>query len=185
MAFDYNEIDEILKADPLGELSRKERRMSLLISTMALGISQVGLVPTKIVGFGVEFSIIDRPAILWLLTATVLYFMVTFLSYAIPDFLAWRVRYNKFQYELDQERRAMEDKYGPGYEEHSREAAELPKSYEVYSQSKAQFKTMTLIKIVLDLVVPVLVIMAAIGTRKGVGSHFSPSIWQMLDRFPA
>jgi hypothetical protein len=162
MDFDYNRIDEILKDDPLGELARKERTMLLLISVVAIGISKAGLVPTKIVGFGVEFSNIDRSAILWLLVATVLYFMVTFLAHALPDFLSWQVRYNRFWAELANERSRLEEKYGPGYEEMSSESQGPSQLWERYSKSRARFKTVTLLKISLDLAVPVLVGFGAI-----------------------
>lgn len=160
------DLDEILKVDPFGELSRKERKMLLLMSVIAIAVSKAGLVPTKIVGFGIEFSQIDSPAILWLLVAAVLYFLVTFLAYALPDFLIWQVRYNKFWYTLAKEHEENREKYGPGYDEDYSErpspSEDFVKMWGNYSQARARFKKLALTKITLDLAVPVLVGIVAI-----------------------
>lgn len=155
-----DDLDKILKADPFGQLSRKERKLLLLMSVIAIAVSKAGLVPTKIVGFGIEFSNIDRSAILWLLVVGVLYSLITFLAYALSDFFSWQVRYNEVWFELASKQAMDEDKYGPGKDD--QEAPEPYEFWKRYSNSKVRFKRATWVKITLELGVPVLVGLAAI-----------------------
>ena len=165
MSDEKEKLEEILKADPLSELSRKERKTLLLVSMIAIAISKAGLAPTKIVGFGIELSNIDRRAILWLIFLTVLYFWVAFLYNALPDFYSWRVRYTKFWYDSAKEYAKMEEKYGPGFDEPTGPqpvpSAEYTKVWERYRQSQVKFKNVVLTKIALDMAIPTVVGIAA------------------------
>jgi hypothetical protein len=149
----YGEIHKILKSDPLGELSRKERTMLLLISIITIAISRAGLVPTKIVGFGIEFANIDRSAILWLLAASVLYFFVTFLSHAVPDFVSWQTRYKKYSWELA---------HGPDLEDPDFASDTDKERWTEYHRAEDRFEKVTFFRIGLDFVVPIVVGVTAI-----------------------
>ena len=80
----------ILLQDPLTEVTRRERRMLLAASLLALTVVHAGIVPEKISAIGVEFSKVDQRYILLLLGLVILYFMVGFFTYALSDFFAWR-----------------------------------------------------------------------------------------------
>ena len=62
MSLDSEQMDEIIKTDPFGELSWKERKWLLLMGIVSISIA----------------------AIFWLLVASVLYFLVIF---ALPGIL--------------------------------------------------------------------------------------------------
>jgi len=84
---------EILLKDPLSEITRKERRSLLGVSAIGIAMVKTGLVPTKIPAFGIEFSQTNKLSFFIVLAAIVFYFLLAFLVYAIPDFLAWRMKY--------------------------------------------------------------------------------------------
>jgi hypothetical protein len=167
MAVDKENLEDILKTEPLSELSRKERKMLLLMSVIAIAVSKAGLAPTKIVGFGIEFSNINRTAILALLFGAVLYFWVTFIYCALPDFYSWRLRYNKYRYDCENEHARLEEEYGPDYDVPAGPQPEpsvaFKKGWERYKQSHTRFKQVVLTKLTLDMAIPILV---------GIGAMF-------------
>lgn len=155
-----DELQELLRTDPFGELSRKDRTMLLLISIVTIAISRAGLVPTKIVGFGIEFANIDRSAILWLLAASVLYFLITFLSHALPEFTSWTVRYRWHWWRLaNAEEPTYEEAENYPYGKHASE--DFKQLWKRYDRAQWNFMRVTLIRIGLDLGVPVVVGCAA------------------------
>jgi len=79
---------EILLKDPLSEITRKERRSLLGVSAIGIAMVKIGLVPSKIPAFGIEFSQTNKLSFFIVLAAIVCYFLLAFLVYAIPDFLA-------------------------------------------------------------------------------------------------
>ena len=100
--------------DPLSDVARRERRNLLASSTIALLIVHVGLIPERISAFGIELSAPAQSALLLMLVAVVIYFMVAFVIYGFADFLVWRHKYhdylenreNKFQnWTMDDQRR--------------------------------------------------------------------------------
>lgn len=149
-------LQDILKSDPFGELSRKDRTMLLLISIVTIAISRAGLVPTKIVGFGIEFANIDRSAILWLLAASVLYFMITFLSHALPEFTSWTARYRWYSWRMaNAEEPTYEEAKDYPYSKHANE--DFKQLWKRYRRAQWSFMKVTLIKIGLDLSAPIVV----------------------------
>jgi hypothetical protein len=82
---------EMRLGDPLAEVTRKERRSLLIASAVAITIVKTGLVPTKISALGVEFSQADKAALLKVLAAVVIYFLVAFVVYAAADIMRVRV----------------------------------------------------------------------------------------------
>ena len=83
-------------ADPLSPLSRAERRNLLLASFVGCLISKVGLVPTKIAALGVDLSAPQQAAFTLTAAAVVVYFLLAFVSYSVPDFLIWRKAYQDY-----------------------------------------------------------------------------------------
>lgn len=80
--------------DPLRANTRKERRLLLVLSFIAIAIGQSGLIPTKIGALGIEVERTDQRALLLLLTVVVAYSLVTFIIYAASDFVRLRGAYN-------------------------------------------------------------------------------------------
>lgn len=77
--------------DPLTEVTRRERRLLLAVSTVCFAMSKAGLVPTKISALGIDFSQSDQKAIFYILAAILVYLLVTFIAYAAADFIQWRI----------------------------------------------------------------------------------------------
>jgi hypothetical protein len=76
--------------DPLSEVTRKERKALLAVSTVAIVIATTGLIPTKISALGIEFGNADQAILLFVFQWIVGFFICAFLTYAIFDFVAWR-----------------------------------------------------------------------------------------------
>jgi len=79
----------ILNEDPLSQLARQERRRLLLLSAVAVTVVSTGLLPKNIAALGIEFSATDRQALLYVLAAIVIYYLLAFSLYAATDLLKW------------------------------------------------------------------------------------------------
>jgi hypothetical protein len=88
MADDFPE--ELRLRDPLNEVTRKERRFLLGLSLISILVAKTGLMPTKISALGIECTRADQNTILWVMILLVLYTLVAFVIYGIPDFMLWR-----------------------------------------------------------------------------------------------
>ncbi len=86
---------EISLKDMLSDVTRKERRMLLGISVLSIFVARTGLVPTKISVLGLELAKTDQQTFLWAMAFVVSYFIAAFFLYGLPDFIAWRMSYNK------------------------------------------------------------------------------------------
>lgn len=75
--------------DPLSEVTRKERRLLLGMSTIGIAIVRTGLLPTKISALGIEFGAADQRSLLNILAVITAYFLVAFVVYAASDWVAW------------------------------------------------------------------------------------------------
>ena len=82
-----------LLADPMNEATRKGRRALLGLSVVALIVVEAGILPAKIESIGIQFSVGDKPALLRILAATLIYFLIAFAVYAASDFIAWKRSY--------------------------------------------------------------------------------------------
>jgi len=87
-------VEESIK-DPLSEITRKERKFLLGISLLGFAVSHAGIVPSKILALGVDFSAEDRQALMRVLILIVVYFIAAFITYASSDFISWRIRFYK------------------------------------------------------------------------------------------
>lgn len=76
--------------EPLNETTRKARRNLLAVSVLVIVTAKVGLVPTKISAFGVEFSSSNLEALMTLLALAIAYFIVTFVVYIILELQVWQ-----------------------------------------------------------------------------------------------
>ena len=96
---------EILLRDPLSEVTRKERRILLGACAIAFTIARTGLVPSRISALGVDFTAGDQKSLLSIMALVITYFLAAFLTYAISDFVVWRVTFHSAVRELDKSRK--------------------------------------------------------------------------------
>ena len=75
--------------DPLSDVTRKERRLLLAVSILAIGIVKTGLLPEKVSALGIEFSHADQKSLLGIFTIIIGYFLAAFVVYAAADWVAW------------------------------------------------------------------------------------------------
>jgi hypothetical protein len=83
----------VILADPLSEVTRKERLYLLGVSTIAVVIKLTGLVPTEISALGIKFEKANQETLLFYLGLVVLYFLGAFVLYGTSDLLAWLEKY--------------------------------------------------------------------------------------------
>ena len=77
--------------EPLNETSRKARRNLMAASVIGVIISKVGLIPSKIAAFGVQFDSANQQALMYLLAASVTYFAICFAVYVYSELTAWKI----------------------------------------------------------------------------------------------
>lgn len=135
--------------------------MLLFARIVTIAISRAGLVPSKIVGFGIEFANIDRSAILWLLASSVVYFVITFLSHALPEFISWMIRYRKYWW-VEANVEEDPDESWENYPYSKNATDDFKKIWHSYEDAQSNFKRISLIKIWLDLGIPIIVGLAAV-----------------------
>jgi hypothetical protein len=76
--------------DPLQEITRKERKALLWVSTLGIIIAHTGLVPTQITALGLVFTAKKQTAWYVILSLINLYFLISFSLYCAVDYVAWR-----------------------------------------------------------------------------------------------
>lgn len=79
--------------DPLGEITRKERRNLLIAGTVGVLVAKAGLVPSKISALGIDLSAPAQDAFVMLVGLVIVYFLCAFIIYGVSDFFAWRKKY--------------------------------------------------------------------------------------------
>jgi len=77
--------------DPLTEVTRKERKLLLSLSLLVLLIIEVGLFPTKIAAFGVEFKAENIESLFGLIGLVIIYLSIVFFIYSTIDVRKWRI----------------------------------------------------------------------------------------------
>jgi len=88
-------LAEVL-ADPLSDITRKERRNLLLASTAGAIVATMGLVPTKFSTLGIDFSPPAQNSFVILVALVIAYFVAAFLLYGVADFFVWRIKYQDY-----------------------------------------------------------------------------------------
>ena len=79
-----------LYADPLSDLTRKQRTYLLATSILSVALVKTGITPTRISALGVEFQRTNQDAFLVILALVLAYFIAAFALYAVTDFAAWK-----------------------------------------------------------------------------------------------
>jgi hypothetical protein len=116
---------DVLLGDPLAEVTRKERRILLGVSILAVAIVKTGLVPTKIEALGVEFEKTNQQALLSILAFVTLYFLAAFVIYAAADFLSWRRALRRARIESITDRLKQEREPEASSDAYRRERSEI------------------------------------------------------------
>lgn len=80
-----------MNIDPLSEVTRKERKLLLLTSTVAYAVAKIGLFPTKIQALGIEFNPSNLKAIPLTLIIVLFYFLCAFAVYSVSDVISWLI----------------------------------------------------------------------------------------------
>jgi len=101
---------KLFLADPLKELTRKERRTLLLMGSLGIVIAHTGLVPTQITALGIQFQTSQRTALYVIFALAVLYFLCAFMLYCTLDFVEWKrdARADRFSQEVEHLKAASE-----------------------------------------------------------------------------
>jgi hypothetical protein len=84
---------DLALSDPLRAETRKARLYLLGVSMVGIAIAVTGLVPKEITTLGITFEQSDRQSLLSILALVTLYFLVTFVTYGISDYLYWQQAY--------------------------------------------------------------------------------------------
>ena len=106
--------------DALSDVTRKQRRFLLSMSLIGFTIAKTGMVPSKIPSLGIEFLGDDQENLLFIVAIIVFYFLISFIIYAVSDYLSWK---------LEIKSRALE-KVVSDYEEVSHSGGAAPGSEE-------------------------------------------------------
>jgi hypothetical protein len=85
-----NHFSERLR-EPLNETTRKVRRNLMAASVIGVVLTKVGLIPTKVSAFGVEFSSSNQNALMLLLASAIGYFAISFVVYVYSELTAWQL----------------------------------------------------------------------------------------------
>lgn len=82
--------------DPLSSISRIERRNLIISSVVGFLVSKAGIVPQEISALGIKLSLPAQEMFIYLVCATIIYFLVAFLVYGVSDFFIWRKKYQDY-----------------------------------------------------------------------------------------
>lgn len=83
---------EIL-TDPLCDVARKERRILLTVSIVAIFIAKTGVNPQEIAALWIKLGPVKPNAFLVVMAFVVLYHILAFFIYGLTDFFVWRAKY--------------------------------------------------------------------------------------------
>ncbi|HCG5966289.1 TPA: hypothetical protein NJ473_004385 [Vibrio parahaemolyticus] len=75
--------------EPLNETTRKVRRNLLAASLVGLVTTKVGHIPTQITAFGIAFSTSNLEALMLLITAITVFYLVSFSIYIASELQGW------------------------------------------------------------------------------------------------
>lgn len=101
--------------DPIGETARKQRKNLVGISLVGIIVVKIGILPSKITTFGVQFTETDQKTILLIFLLTISYFIIGFVIYIMPYLVNFRNQYIEriiflMQYKESEERNELKDK---------------------------------------------------------------------------
>jgi hypothetical protein len=136
----------------LSDETRKDKKILLLVSTIAIAIGVSGIVPAKITALGLEFSFRDRVGLLWVIAGVVSYFAIAFILHAREDYTIWKEAHS-------QEVEALETVIKSGEGNLSSKRAQLVRSRDIEKWTRLK-----VVYFLFELVVPLVVAMFAILT---------------------
>lgn len=151
--------------DPLSEISRKERRMLLGLSMVAILLTYGGALPERITTLGVELSSGNQRVFLLILAIGIFYFLAAFFLYAVSDFIVWRKKIAEER--IAQAKEILDDLVFGGQPRDQYEAELLSErnkalaEYEVWARLT---KPMSFTRAFFELVLPMLVGLCALVT---------------------
>jgi len=133
--------------EPLNETTRRARRNLLAASVIGVIIAKVGLVPSKISAFGIDFTEANQQSLISLLALVIAYFGVTFVVYLYSELIAWQLVFRS------EELKRLK-------EESERKRSDLSSDAELYFHDKARFtyfqaRPTFFLRIFVELIVPV------------------------------
>jgi hypothetical protein len=155
----------VLAKDPLSEVTRRERKTFLGVSILASAVIKANLIPTKIAAFGIESDKVKPEALVILLTAAVVYFLLVFIAYAVSDFLSWRIAILEALRVRTIEREKAEKAVAEGLDDDSPEVAEIYKRQ--FALSAKAIPT-SVLRACLDFLLPLFVGAAALLVLSGL-----------------
>ncbi|WP_045393683.1 hypothetical protein [Vibrio rotiferianus] len=143
--------------EPLNETTRKSRRNLLAASILGIVTAKVGLLPTKISAFGVEFSASNLEALMTLLCLSIVYFLVTFIVYIASELQGWQLLISSKQLEQLKTESLSNDSFS------SKRYEDMERMFEnkllsVYQRTKPIFYT----RLVVELLIPTCIAIYAI-----------------------
>ncbi|EGR2027065.1 hypothetical protein ACOB3W_003584 [Vibrio cholerae] len=146
--------------EPLNETTRKARRNLLAVSVLGIVTTKVGLVPTKISAFGVEFSSSNLESLMTLLALAIIYFLVTFVVYIISELQGWQLLISSKQLE-----KFKQEANGSSLPFSTSRKSEMEEHFHiqlrsVYSKTKPIFYTRLLVEVFIPAIVAVYSIIA-------------------------
>jgi hypothetical protein len=83
-------LGETLFADPLSDVSRKDRRSLLGLSVVGFAITRLDLLPSKVEALGLVFNSLQKTFLIGILAAVVTYFCLAFLIHSGFELYLWR-----------------------------------------------------------------------------------------------
>ncbi|WP_114982438.1 hypothetical protein [Idiomarina sp. 017G] len=117
-------------------------------SVIGVVLTKVGLVPSKISAFGVEFTSSNQRALMIVLAAAIAYFAVSFMVYVYSELTAWKIVIASKEIEEIKEQSKNESYQIFGVDEDEKFRQHLR---EIYSRSKPTFY----IRLGVELLIPI------------------------------
>ena len=143
-----NHFSERLR-EPLNETTRKVRRNLMASSVIGVVITKVGLVPSKISAFGVDFTSSNQQALMVLLASAIAYFAISFLVYVYSELTAWQMVFASKQIEEMKQASEKNSEYATGFLKSDEFQWQVQK---IYFKSKPTFY----LRLVIELAIPLL-----------------------------
>ncbi|EPN3982786.1 hypothetical protein ACTZ9J_004544 [Vibrio parahaemolyticus] len=146
--------------EPLNETTRKARRNLLAASVLGIVTAKVGLVPTKVSAFGVEFSSSNIEALMTLLSLSITYFLVTFIVYIVSELQGWQLLIASKELSELKEQKISTSRTVFTTQESKIEAEFQDRMSTVYSRTKPVFYSRLFVEVFIPLVIAIYSIVA-------------------------
>ena len=86
---------ELFHKEFLADHTRRERQALLVTSASGIAVVLTGLLPTKISALGIDFTISNQTAMLWIVSALVAYFLTAFCIHGSSDYMSWKTSFQR------------------------------------------------------------------------------------------